>query len=203
MLKTCTRCHEEKDTVAFQKAKGYAGGLKSWCRDCQNRYNRDLWARRYPKSLRWRDLDIESRFWRRVNKKDDHECWEWTGCRGGAGLYGSFSVGGKRCVRSHRFSWELANKQPVPAGLGVLHKCDNPICVNPAHLFIGTAQLNSRDCVSKNRHPVARLTIEEVRHIKELLLTHSCADVWRMFKDRVSRGSIHAIKEGRTWSWAA
>jgi len=95
----------------------------------------------------------EDRFWRKVEKGGADECWPWVGALSPKG-YGRFRTTG--LVGAHRFSWELANGRPVPAGLHVMHACDNPPCVNPAHLSVGTHTDNMRDCRAKGRHPVNR-----------------------------------------------
>ena len=85
------------------------------------------------------------RFWSKVRKTDT--CWLWTACmiRG----YGQVAWNGKP-RRAPRVSWEIHNG-PVPAGLLVLHRCDTPACVNPAHLFLGTHTDNMRDAKAKGR----------------------------------------------------
>lgn len=89
--------------------------------------------------------DIQSRFWSKVDKSG--ECWEWRAhARKG---YGSIKVNGK-AMYAHRLSWEMQNGS-IPDGLKVLHRCDNPLCVNPAHLFIGTQKDNMEDRESKGR----------------------------------------------------
>ncbi len=73
----------------------------------------------------------------------------WTTADGEPSRYGQFSIG-QQNVSAHRFSWTLANG-PIPDGLFVLHRCDNPPCVRPDHLFLGTQLDNRRDCVQKIR----------------------------------------------------
>jgi hypothetical protein len=90
-------------------------------------------------------------FWSRVDMTGGmFECWEWTATRDSHG-YGKFWWG-EKMTGSHRVSWEITNGV-VPDGLFVLHKCDNPPCVNPSHLWLGTKKDNSEDCVRKGRSP--------------------------------------------------
>lgn len=109
------------------------------------------------------------RFWENIIPEPNSGCWLWSG---GVDLcgYGRFRNHYTR-VRSHRFSYELA-KGPIPAGLLVLHSCDNPACCNPDHLFLGTVQDNVNDKVSKGRQlrgeqqKNAKLTTEQVLAIR-------------------------------------
>ena len=95
------------------------------------------------------DSDV-ARFMKYSGRADGpDDCWEWTGARNKKG-YGQFGAGYVMYVAS-RASWIISNGE-IPAGMFVCHKCDNPPCVNPAHLFLGTNRDNVMDCVSKGRH---------------------------------------------------
>lgn len=119
--------------------------------------------------------DIE-RFWSRVHKDNNHPkgCWEWDApTRTG---YGQFGITVRKSVvkmlSAHRASWILTYGN-IPKGLHVLHHCDNPKCVNPNHLFLGTNLDNILDKVRKNRQTKgeqngrAKLTWEQVREIRK------------------------------------
>ena len=120
-----------------------------------------------------------ARFWRKVNRgvgRDD--CWTWTGSKCGRDGYGGFSVArgkprGQQAPKyAHRAAYELTHG-PIPAGLSILHRCDNPICVNPAHLFLGTQADNMKDAAAKGRLHVPRprgqkLSAAQLREIDAL-----------------------------------
>ncbi len=86
------------------------------------------------------------RFWKSVERTE--KCWNWTGFRDNNG-YGQISINGN-AISVHRFSWEL-HFFPIPKGLLVCHACDNPSCVNPNHLWLGTVTANNLDRARKGR----------------------------------------------------
>jgi len=117
---------------------------------------------------------LTERFWSKVNRTDG--CWLWTRQLNNQG-YGCFTMRnpiGPRKYRpmyAHRIAWEWTHG-PIPDGLNVLHRCDTPSCVNPAHLFLGTKGDNAKDRDEKGRvcrgesHADAKLTKEQVIAIR-------------------------------------
>src|SRR5581483_3046477 len=93
---------------------------------------------------------LAERFWAKVLKTDG--CWLWQGAPAGKGGYGQLRINGNEPKReqAHRISLRLAGIE-IPVGMVVCHRCDNPPCVRPDHLFIGTYSDNMRDCYRKGR----------------------------------------------------
>lgn len=135
---------------------------------------------------------IEERFWAKVEKLGDDDCWNWIGSSRPAG-YGVISKNGKQTSATH-VSLEI-NGTVIPSGLWVLHKCDNPRCVNPKHLYVGTPKQNSKDAVLRNRFN-RKLTPEQALEIKK----SSKEAVVLAREYGVSDGLIYAIRNGRKWA---
>ena len=115
---------------------------------------------------------LAERFWPKVVKTEG--CWGWIGAKdsGGYGQLGPTKTN-RHHLKASRVSWEL-HFGPIPDGMYVCHRCDNPVCVRPDHLFLGTAADNMRDCVAKGRQVArsgeeagnARLSAEDVADIR-------------------------------------
>jgi hypothetical protein len=98
----------------------------------------------------WLNPHLVSRFWLLVEKRGPDECWPWKGHH--SPPYGSVAIRvDRRITPAAAVSWSIANNQDFPAGMLACHSCDNPPCVNPAHVWPGTDKQNFDDCVSKGR----------------------------------------------------
>jgi len=153
---------------------------------------------------------LADRFWPKVSRRSDVECWEWTAAKCfGYGVIGSGGHDG-RMLRAHRVAWELLVGR-LDDDDCVLHRCDNRGCVNPKHLFVGDRADNNADCRSKGRAAASASTrhvgrangrailvegdISEIR--AQLAAGVSGAEIARALG--VSKETIYAIKSGRNW----
>ena len=161
----------------------------------------------HPCFCKMRKRSDEERFWEKVEKTE--ECWTWKAQRSRQG-YGRFSPtqrGKIQQMPAHRFSYEITYG-PIQDNLLVCHKCDNPPCVRPEHLFLGTQKDNIQDAVIKGRMkgfgknqpilmPKLKLTIEKVLEIRKLESIERPSIVAKMFG--VSLPTICNIWKRRTW----
>lgn len=144
---------------------------------------------------------FQQKLWSRVQKGDG--CWNWTGAKLPLG-YGYFYWKSLRFY-VHRATWEIFNKSNIPDGMIVCHKCDNPGCVRPEHLFLGTDKTNSDDKVAKGRHargralPRTKLTEEIVVEIRGRYLAGDVSQAQLSEKYGVSQGSIFRLLSGMCW----
>lgn len=151
--------------------------------------------------------DRAKRFWAKVAQPNAAGCWLWTASVTGKGhvKHGQFTYranGRQLHVKAHRLAWELANGRPVPAGLKVMHLCDNPACVNPAHLIIGTIRDNILDSIRKGRYNtfgIRKLNAEQVREIRALSSRGlRQIDIAQQFG--IARNTVSSIVNGKTWA---
>lgn len=131
------------------------------------------------------------KFWSYVDKSDKLGCWRWRGGISGDG-YGSCLIGGKR-LGAHRASYLIAHGD-VPMGLCVCHHCDNPKCVRPDHLFIGTYKDNMQDAVNKGRFVGTSIPESEVSHVALLYKTKTTQEIGLIYgcSDQTVGNFMHA-----------
>lgn len=184
---------EQKPRCASYNTCPVCGGLKrtiaTMCWRCRN------------------GASFKERFWRKVRKGSPDECWEWTGGRTGTNGHGQIRNAQGDKDLAHRLSWQL-HYGPIPDGLLVLHSCDNPICVNPKHLHLGTASDNIKEAYDRglltpkrgvlNGH--AKLTGEQVMRIRYEYAVgqRTQRDIARELG--VSQSAIMCIVTHRTWA---
>lgn len=125
-------------------------------------------------------------------------CWEFMGARDSKGYGRIWHI--NEVIMAHRASW-MVHRGPIPIGIFVLHDCDNPSCFNPAHLFLGTADDNTKDMMNKGRHKIVRNPILNADQVIEIRnsLDEGIGRIELAIKFSVSLGAIDAIKHRRNW----
>jgi hypothetical protein len=189
-MRTCTKCLVEKSDSEFWKSKRNRVKLLPLCKSC-------LYPEGTTRSQRRAEGEtVEEKFWSLVDKSDG--CWEWAGCRNGRG-YGLF----RSTISSmlvHRYAAHLAGHNIE--GLKVCHHCDNPSCVKPDHLFVGTQADNVADMYSKNRFSTdaRKLTDEEAAEISERYAAGGCTQTELAREYGVSQPLVSAIVNCRVYT---
>lgn len=163
------------------------------------------------KEIKYDSYDF-SRFWNKVHISGHDKCWLWKGGvrRGKCSGYGNFHIG-RSAFTAHRVAWVM-EYGPIPVGDGyhgtcVCHRCDNRLCVNPAHLFLGSHEDNIRDMMEKGRglkahgesHSSAKLKDEDVIEMRRLFKTGKFkrATLAKMFG--IDWSAAHFVVTGKTW----
>lgn len=175
-----------------------------------------------PKNWRARGPGRKEIFWSKVDKDGEipkhmphlGKCWNWTASTDGHG-YGvsCFGTPAKK-IMCHRLSW-IKSVGEIPVGLWVLHHCDNPLCVNPKHLWLGTRQDNTDDMISKGRHchgeessklrrgelhPRHKLTNEQVVEIRKAYKPREVTLKQLAKKYDTNHTTISRIAKGEIWT---
>jgi hypothetical protein len=152
---------------------------------------------------------LEDRFWEKVVKSAGDGCWTWSSTKDKKGygrIMASRDQGPRRQLLASRVSWEL-HYGPIPPGMGVLHRCDNPACVRPDHFFLGDQIANMADCAAKGRTvrgeraPWAKLTNAQAIGIRQEFAERREPFAVIARRHGVSRSLISDLLKGRRWGW--
>ncbi len=190
-----------KCTVGAVSSVGRAGASHASGREFET-----LTAHHFPSYKRFNsiwDAGFSEYFWKRVSVSEPGECWHWKASRNRDG-YGQIRVNNRYHVAS-RVAYEIANGTPLNGKLA-LHKCDNPPCCNPAHLYAGTSSENVNDMISRGRvkplkgerNHFAKMTAEQVEHVRALFQQgKSNVAIGQLLG--VHHSTISKIRTGATW----
>jgi hypothetical protein len=188
--KKCIRCKQELPLEQFAKNRGRTDGYNPYCRVCAAQKRKEQDEKQPALTAKYvRD------FMRNVHFAENG-CWEWTAALGVNG-YGRFKF--RKIGYAHRFSYYIFNGD-LCDGMEVCHTCDNPKCVNPAHLWQGTKRENMRDAATKGRTNTVKLSPDDVRRIRSLRnLKYPVADIAKRFG--VTTTMVYDIVNRRTWDY--
>lgn len=157
---------------------------------------------------------LEERLHARLDKSVGPDgCWVWTGSttRGefGYGQIGEVKDGRRRCWLTHRLAMSLHLGRDLAAEECVLHRCDNPPCCNPTHLFLGDRNDNAKDKVAKGRqrngivpgerHGMSKMTDDDVRELRRSYAAHEASQPELAKRFGITQSSVWAIVHRRTW----
>jgi HNH endonuclease len=193
--KTCIKCKSNKILSEFGKSSSYKEGYLNICKCCRSKQD-SVYRKVSNNIIKENDL---IRFFKYFTKTEF--CWLWVGNKLPK-EYGQFYFSHKK-ILAHRFSY-LYHFGNLPQSLDVLHTCDNPSCVNPEHLFLGTNQDNVNDKVAKNRQrkgeriPSSKLNAKEVLEIRAKSVNgESSSSIAKEYA--VNRRNISFIINRTTW----
>lgn len=188
MLCTFNGCDKEVDSLGYCPAHYQQFRAGKTLRPLQVQHHG---LTEYERLLKW------------TNVKGADECWEWLGSRK-KGWHGQWRSATGQIELAHRAAWRLM-KGPIPDGLFVLHRCDNPACLNPTHLFLGTQSDNAKDMWAKGRarpkqakgsqHANSKLTEDLVRDIRAS--KESGVEIARRLG--LTATTICDVRKRRTW----
>lgn len=193
--RTCFHKRNKKQTCSVPGCNKPATSL-GMCKKHYTRFSR--YGHTDKQSFQGESLEKKlSRF--TVNEKTN--CWEWTGNKSNSG-YGTFAHEGKK-LYAHRESFKFHNG-PIKKCLYVLHKCDNKLCMNPDHLFVGSAKDNSEDMMKKGRQAKGadrqpKLTKSQVLELRTLSESRKLSAPALARKFSVSLPTVHSILAKKTW----
>lgn len=190
-LKTCFECNKQ---FGFYKSIKPTKDAKFCNISCRKTWNKN------PLN---KISHLKEVFLSKVIKQQDNACWKWNGAKFPTGYGQMFFMG--KCINASRASW-IIHYGLIKNKLWVLHKCDNPECTNPEHLFLGTCKDNVRDSINKGRRIItngdhrkeSKLNSQKVIEIRRLINQNTpYKEIMEKFS--ISMASISGIKNYRTW----
>lgn len=236
-MKSCSKCGAQKPETEFHRDAQKKDGLRSECRECyrnkpqclidgcdKTASSSGLCSMHYQRKIKRgttaatprKTVPIKDRLLKKVDIDPSSECWNWTGSTNESGYGQVFDNDAGRSVLAHRASYQ-AFIGAIPDldgyhGACVCHRCDNPRCINPAHLFIGTHRDNMSDMAEKGRHrnsqknaaynhedhPMAKLSPDVVRRLRSR--RHSADEITNLaVQFWVSKTTLRDAASGKTW----
>lgn len=200
MTRKCVRCKAVVE-IRMLRSSEAAAGKTFWCKTCQREYKE---RRRLDCNHPVPTQEFWGRFWEKVKKTAD--CWLWRGAKSGSG-YGRVEWN-TRMHAAHRLVYEHFVGR-IPKGSIVCHTCDVPLCVNPKHLWAGTAKENMQDAIQKGRfrrgetHGMSKLKTHEVIAIRKAWNEGIFKQTELAQQYGVTKHTIHLIVHNRVWKWVA